>query len=57
MEVVYPRAAGLDIHKRTVVACVVISESKGLVAKEIRTFETMTDDLHRLSEWLRDMVR
>jgi transposase len=52
MDVIYPRCAGLDIHKKNVVACVIISESGGLPQKEIQTFSTMTDDLLKLSAWL-----
>ena len=44
MEVVYRRCAGLDVHKETVVACVMIREGEKL-QKEIRTFRTMTTDL------------
>lgn len=40
MEVIYPRCCGLDIHKKTVVACVITPEGK-----EIRTFSTMTEDI------------
>jgi hypothetical protein len=47
MEVVHERCCGLDVHKRTVVACVLTPESR-----EIRTFGTMTDDLEDLAEWL-----
>lgn len=52
MEVVYPRCCGLDIHKKTVVACLLLSGERGQVSKEIRTFGTMTDDLLELSDWL-----
>jgi len=51
MEVVYKRCAGLDVHKETVVACVMIREG-GEVQKEIRTFRTMTADLLLLHDWL-----
>ena len=51
MEVVYPRCAGLDVHKKTVVACRVISEGSA-VRRETRHFGTMTSDLLRLSDWL-----
>jgi len=37
----------LDVHAKTVVACLV---KKG--KKAIRTFSTMTDDVLRLSDWL-----
>src|SRR6266536_1166355 len=54
MDVVYPRCSGLDIHKRTVVACVIVQESKGKPKKTIKTFGTMTDDLLALGDWLAD---
>jgi transposase len=50
MEVLYPRCAGLDVHKDTVVACVrCVSEPR---AQEVRKFATTTRDLLALSEWL-----
>lgn len=52
MEVVYSRCAGLDVHKKTVVACVLVSEAGTKVKKEIRTFGTMTADLLTLLDWL-----
>jgi transposase len=52
MDVIYPRCCGLDVHKRTVVACRVVPGPEGKPTKEIRTFETMTDDLLRLCDWL-----
>ena len=51
MEVLYPRCAGLDVHKQTVVACVRIAEG-GQVTHEVRTFKTTTSDLLALSAWL-----
>jgi transposase len=52
MQTLYARVAGLDIHKKTVVACVRIADSRGQVQEVIRTFDTMTGDLLALSEWL-----
>lgn len=40
------------VHKRTVVACVIIPDAKGQRHKERQTFSTMTADLLRLREWL-----
>lgn len=48
MEIVHRCCCGLDVHAKTVVACL-IKEDGG---KEVRTFSTMTDDLLRLGEWL-----
>jgi len=51
MQVIYKRCCGLDVHKETVVACVMIRE-KDKAQKEIRTFRTMTPDLLVLHDWL-----
>jgi len=51
MEIVYPRCAGLDVHKETVVACVIIREN-GHLQKESRTFRTLTHDVLLLHDWL-----
>ena len=51
MEVMYPRCAGLDVHKETVVACVRIVAG-GEVSRSVRTFATTTASLIELGEWL-----
>jgi len=51
MEIVYKRCCGLDVHKETVAACVMVREGEK-VQKEIRTFRTMTSDLLVLHDWL-----
>jgi hypothetical protein len=51
MEVIYPRCAGLDVHKETVVACVRIAEG-GKASLAVRTFATNTASLIELGEWL-----
>ena len=52
MEVKYERCSGLDVHKKTVVACVIMPGSDGQAVKDTRTFDTMTEDLEALSRWL-----
>lgn len=52
MEAVHERCAGLDVHKRTVVACTIVPGSGQQVTKEVRTFETTTDALEALADWL-----
>lgn len=47
MEIVHTYCAGLDVHKKTVVAALLVPGKK-----ETRTFETMTSDLLALSDWL-----
>ena len=51
MELLHQRCCGLDVHKETVVACLRLV-SDGKVTTEVRTFQTTTADLLRLSEWL-----
>jgi transposase len=51
MEVLYPRCAGLDVHKATVVAAVRLAAG-GRVAREVRTFATTTAGLLELAAWL-----
>ena len=52
MEVLYPRCAGLDVHKKTVVACRIVPGPDGRPCKEIRPFGTTTRELLRLLDWL-----
>ena len=52
MEVLYRCCAGLDVHKKTVVACVLTSTTRGTATQEVQTFGTMTRDLEALSAWL-----
>jgi len=52
MDILYSCCAGLDVHKKTVVVTIIISEEKGKPLKETRTFGTMTDDLLAMSDWL-----
>lgn len=51
MRVIYERCCGLDVHKRTITACV-LKWLGGEWQKEIRQFGTMTKDLLALSDWL-----
>ena len=52
MDVVHARCCGLDVHKKTVVACVLITADDGTVDRQVRTFSTMTPDLLLLADWL-----
>ncbi len=47
MEIINERCCGLDVHKKTVVACVITPEGR-----ETRTFRTMTNSLLALADWL-----
>jgi transposase len=52
MDVVHERCCGLDVHKQTVVACLVTPRVNGTPQKQVRTFGTMTADLLALADWL-----
>jgi transposase len=52
MDILYPCCAGLDVHKKTVVACVRRIDASGQVQQQVRTFGTMTSELLALADWL-----
>jgi transposase len=52
MRIVYKRCCGLDVHKKVIVACLLLLEDDGEVRKEIKKFGTMTEDLLALLDWL-----
>ncbi|MBN1681144.1 MAG: IS110 family transposase [Anaerolineae bacterium] len=54
MDIIIERSAGLDVHKKIVVACRIIPGLERNWQKDLRTFGTMTDDLLALRNWLRE---
>lgn len=52
MQVLYEKCAGLDVHKKTVVACIWITVD-GKAVKVVKTFGTTTPDLLALLDWLK----
>src|SRR5262249_34010033 len=52
MDVVYPRVAGLDIHKKLIVACRIIPGTGAQVQREVRSFGATTAAIEELSDWL-----
>jgi transposase len=52
MEAIIERAAGLDVHQGSVVACVIIGAAGRRPSRETRTFGTMSRDLAALRAWL-----
>ena len=53
MQVIHERCAALDVHKKTVVTTIMITQADGSVQEYVRTFLTMTADLLALDDWLR----
>jgi len=52
MRIVYSRCCGLDVHKATVVACVLTVNEAGKKTKRVKLFGTYLQELHRLRLWL-----
>jgi transposase len=52
MRIVYQNVAGLDVHKKTVVAALIVQSADGAWQQATRRFGTMTADLLALSDWL-----
>ncbi len=52
MDVIVDRCAGLDVHKKTVMACVRTPDGGGGRRQELKEFRTFSRDLIRLREWL-----
>ena len=54
MQIVYRRCGGMDVHKKSVVVCLLlIDESTGEERKQRRTFGTTTRALMELAAWLK----
>ena len=51
MDQLIERCAGLDVHKKTVAACVRVPGPRGERRQETRTFSTMTEGLLALRDW------
>lgn len=52
MRIVHENVAGLDVHKKVVVAAVIVKQADGNWLEEKHSFGTMTVDLLELSDWL-----
>lgn len=55
MEILYERCCGLDVHKKVIVACLLIQSKETPFAKEIRSFGTTFKELVQLQEWLQQV--
>src|SRR5262245_44612018 len=52
MRIIYERVAGLDVYKKTVVACRMRVTAQQRLEWETRSFGTMTAELLVLHDWL-----
>lgn len=49
---IYPICCGIDVHKKTIVACIILTDNDGQFYSMKQTFFTFTKDIFRLREWL-----
>ena len=54
MDVIFASCAGLDVHQKTVVACLNCKKADGRQVVEKKTFTTMTKGLLELNDWMAD---
>jgi transposase len=52
LPVVLSICCGIDVHKKTLTACLLKTGASGEGIKEIRVFKTVTAQLHELAAWL-----
>ena len=53
MEVKYERCCGVDVHKQSLIACVIVPGTDGPPLKVTRSFGTMSEELGELAAWLK----
>ena len=51
LSVIHPVCCGLDVHKKKIVACLLLEE-EGSEQCMIKEFGTFTDDIKNMKEWL-----
>jgi len=52
MDVLFPSCCGLDVHKKSLTACLLTSGASGEAVKEVQVFTTVTEGLRALAAWL-----
>ena len=52
MDVLVERCCGLDVHQKTVVACLLTPGDGSKLKKDVRTFRTVTAELDQMREWM-----
>ena len=55
MDTLYTHCAGLDVHQKEIVVCVLMGSSDEELMKEVRTFPTMTKNLYEMLRWLEEL--
>jgi len=52
IRIVHPICCGMDVHKKSISACIIFPDNNGAEKHEIKVFGTFTDDLAKLKDWL-----
>ena len=52
MRIIYARCCGLDVHKKSISACLLTPHEEGGTQQQVRRFGTVTRDLLDLCDWL-----
>lgn len=53
MDLIYPICCGLDVHKKSVVASIAVTDPVTLEASYlVKSFTSMNSDIHKLHDWL-----
>ena len=52
MDTIYRSVAGLDVHQKSITACIRRTSKRGEAAEEVKSFGTMTRDLLALADWM-----
>lgn len=52
LSVIHPVCCGLDVHKKSIVACLISADALGSESSYTEEFGTFTDELERLRSWL-----
>jgi transposase len=55
MQVIHAACAGLEVHKKTVVPCALLSRADGQVQSHYRSFGTTTPQILALADWLKGL--
>lgn len=54
MDAIIERCCGLDVHRDSIMACLLTGRADEKPEKQLRTFGTMSRDLHAMARWLRE---
>ena len=52
LSVIHPVCCGLDVHKKVIVATLILTDDSGKDVSHTKEFGTFTDELERLRDWL-----